>query len=132
MTCCDSNQEKDYQLTLVGETLKGIIIIIMIIIIIHIKARIDKTQQNSECSLCRDREEIINPIISECSKLVLKESKTRHNWVSKVIHWEKCKKFYFDHTNKWYMHNQAPVLENNTHKLLCDFEIHTDHRILTR
>ena len=30
------------------------------------------------------------------------------------------------------MHNPAPVLENNTHKLLWDFDIHTDHRILTR
>ena len=26
----------------------------------HIKARIDKTQQNSECRLCGDRDETIN------------------------------------------------------------------------
>ena len=26
-----------------------------------------------------------------------------------------CKKFKFDHTNKWYMHNLAPVLGNETH-----------------
>ena len=25
-----------------------------------------------------------------------------------------CKKFKFDHTNKWYMHYPAPVLENDT------------------
>ena len=30
------------------------------------------------------------------------------------------------------MHNPAPVLENNTHKLLFDFDKHTDHRILAR
>ena len=37
---------------------------------IHIKARIDKTQQNSKCRLCGDRDETINYIIiSECSKL---------------------------------------------------------------
>ena len=30
------------------------------------------------------------------------------------------------------MHNLAPVLENNTHKLLWDFDIETDHRILAR
>ena len=35
----------------------------------HIKARIDKTQQNSICWLCGDRDETINYIISECSKL---------------------------------------------------------------
>ena len=46
----------------------------------HIKARIDKTQQNS--------------------KLVQKEYKSRHDWVGKVSHWEMCKKLKFDHTNK--------------------------------
>ena len=35
----------------------------------HIKARIDKMQQNSKCRLCGDRGETINHIISECSKL---------------------------------------------------------------
>ena len=30
------------------------------------------------------------------------------------------------------MHNPAPVLENNTHKLLWDFGIQTDHRISVR
>ena len=54
------------------------------------------------------------------------------DWVSKVIHWEMCKKFKFDYTNKWYMHNPAPVLENATHKLLWAFDIHTDHLISTR
>ena len=76
----------------------------------HIKARIDKTQQNSKCRLCSDRNETINHIISECSKLVQKEYKTRHDWVGRVIHWEMCTKFKFDHTNKWYMHNPVPVL----------------------
>ena len=45
----------------------------------HIKARIDKTQQNSKCRLCGDRDETINHIISECSKLAQKEYKARHN-----------------------------------------------------
>ena len=99
----------------------------------HIKARIDKTQQNSKCRLCSDRDEIINHnIISECNKLAQKEYKTRLDWVGKVIHREMCKKFKFDHTNKWYMHNPAAVLENNTHKLLSDFDIQTDHLISAR
>ena len=38
----------------------------------------------------------------------------------------------FDHTNKWYMHNPASVLKNETHKLLWDFEIQTDHLISVR
>ena len=47
----------------------------------YIKAIIDKTQQNSKCRLCGDKNETINHIISEFSKLVQKEFKTRHDWV---------------------------------------------------
>ena len=98
----------------------------------HIKARIDKTQQNSKCRLCSDRDETITHIINECSKLAQKKYKTRHDWVGKVIHRKLCKGFKFDHTNKWYMHNPAPVLENDTHKLLWDFDIQTDPLISAR
>ena len=98
----------------------------------HIKARIDKTQQNSKCRLCGDRDETINHVISECSKLAQREYKARHDCVGKLIHWEIRKKFKFDHTNKWYMQNPAPVLENATHKLLWNFNIQTDHLIPAR
>ena len=79
----------------------------------HIKAGIDKTQQNSKCRLCSDRDETINHIKCDCSKLAQKY-KTKHDWVGKVIPWEICKKFKFDHTNKCYMHNPGSVLENDT------------------
>ena len=95
----------------------------------HIKATVDKTQQNSKCRLCGDRDETINDMISECSKLAQKEYKARHDWVGKVIHREMCKKLKFDHVNKSYMYNPAPVLENDSHKLQWDFDIQTDHLI---
>ena len=79
-----------------------------------------------------DKDETINHIISECSKLAQKEYKVRHACVGKVIHWEMCKKCRFDHPNNWYMQNPAPVLENDTHKLLLDFDIQTDHLISAR
>ena len=93
---------------------------------------IDKTQQNFKCRLCGRRYESINHIISECTKLAQKGYKASHYWVGKVIHWEMCKKFRFDHANKWYMHNPAPVLEYDTHKLLWDFGIQTDQLISAR
>ena len=80
----------------------------------HIKARVDRTQQNSKCRLYGDRDETINHIISKCSKLAQKDYKARHDWLGKVIHWEMCKKFQFDRANKWCMHNPAPVQENDT------------------
>ena len=41
-------------------------------------------------------------------------------------------KFKLDDTNKWFMHKPPPVLENNIHKLLWNFDIKTDHLISTR
>ena len=79
----------------------------------HIKERIDKMQLNSKWRQCSDRDKTINHI-SKCSKLSQKEYKTGHDWVGKVIHWKMCKKIKFDHAKKWYMHNPAPVLENDT------------------
>ena len=43
-----------------------------------------------------------------------------------------CKKFKFDRSNKWYIYNPAPVLEYDSHKLLLDFDILTDHLISAR
>ena len=55
----------------------------------YVKMKIDKMQLNCKCSLSGNRDEIINHIISECSKRVQKEYKTRHNW-AEVIHWGLC------------------------------------------
>ena len=68
-----------------------------------VKARIDKTQENSKCRLCGNCDEMINHIISKYSLLAQKDYKTRHYWVGKVIPWELYKKFKFDHMNRWYM-----------------------------
>ena len=51
--------------------------------------------------------------------------------MGKVIHLELCKKLKSDHIIKWYIHNPTPALENESHKLLWDFEIQTDHLIST-
>ena len=32
----------------------------------------------------------------------------------KMTHYELCKKFIFDHMNKWFIHNQEYILENET------------------
>ena len=137
---------RSHQLTLVWK----ILIIIIIIIIAataaaavaaaqnnatmtnYVNVRIDKTQQKSKCSLYGDSDKVINPTISECNKLAQWEYKTRYDWVGKVICWEFCKKSKFDYTNQWYMHNPESLLENETHKLLWDFEIQTEHLISAR
>ena len=72
----------------------------------YIEAKIDKKQRVCLCSLCGNRDETINLIISECSKLVQKEYKTKHDEWGKVIYRKWCKRLKFDHI---------------IHKILWDF-----------
>ena len=89
----------------------------------YVKGKIDNIQQNCKCWLGRDIDETINHIISKCRKLAQKKYKTGNDWMRKLIHWELCKKFKFDRTNKWNWHNRKSVLENEMYKVLWDFEI---------
>ena len=57
-------------------------------------------QQNINSQLCNDRDETINLIISEYSKLVPKSIRLDQTGWGKVIHWELRKKFKFNPMNK--------------------------------
>ena len=46
----------------------------------------------------------------------MKEYKTKHDWVGKVVHLELCKRLKFDPSTKRYMHKPESVLENETNK----------------
>ena len=45
----------------------------------NIKAKIDKTQENSKCRMCGKTEESVNLVLSECSNLAQKEYKRRYD-----------------------------------------------------
>ena len=70
--------------------------------------------------------------ISECSELAQRVYKTKHGWVWKVIHWELCKKFKFDHANKWYIHNPENAQDNVTNNIFWDVVIQPDCIISAR
>ena len=65
-------------------------------------------QQKSKFRFYGKRDETINHIMNECSKLAEKEHESRHDWVRKVIFLELCKKLKLDDTTKSYMRNQNP------------------------
>ena len=44
----------------------------------------------------------------------------------KGIDRELCNRLKFDNIDKRYMHKPESVLENDTHKILCDFKIKTE------
>ena len=51
-----------------------------------VKAKIDKSQEDSRCRLCSKADESINHLLSECSKMTQKEYKRRHDWMRKKVH----------------------------------------------
>ena len=57
----------------------------------YVIAKIEQTQQNCKWRLCSERDETINRLKSEYSKLAQKEYKTVQDW-GMVIHWILCHK----------------------------------------
>ena len=97
-----------------------------------VKAKIDKSQEDSKCRMCGKADESISHLLSECSKLSQKEYKRRHDWMGKKIHWEVCRKYGLEAKAKWYEHEPQAVCENEEYKILWDFSIQTDHVIEAR
>ena len=92
-------------------------------------AKIDYIQKRITYSLCGDRDETIDHIVSECRKLAKIEYKNKHDWVGNMIQYESCKKMKFHYMNKWYMPQSESVLENEMHEILWNFAIQRDQVI---
>ena len=108
---------------LFAKMLLVLLLLLLMLLIIHNK------------SLFRLRghgDETVNHLINGCSKLAKKEYKNKHDWVGELVLWELYKRLKFDHTNKQYQHRPESILENETHKILRDFEKQADHWIQTR
>ena len=82
--------------------------------------------------MCKQADETVNHLLSECSKMAQKEFKRRHDWVGKKIHWEACLKYGFDVKSKWYEHEPETTMDNDVSTILWDFNIQTDHVIQAR
>ena len=65
-----------------------------------VKAKIDKSQGDSLCRVCRKVDESIDHIVSGCSKLAQKEYKRRHDNLGKIVHWKLARKCNFEAGDK--------------------------------
>ena len=72
--------------------------------------------------------ETVNHIVSEYRRQAQKD-KIRHDWAGEGIYWELCKRLKFDLTDIWYIRKHESVPENDTHTIIWDSEIQTDHII---
>ena len=83
-----------------------------------VKAKIDKSQGDSLCRVCRKVDARIDHIVSGCSKLAQKEHKRRHDNLGKIVCWKVARKCKFEAGDKWYEHQSESALENEDYKLL--------------
>ena len=51
-----------------------------------VKAKIDESQKDTPCRLCKKDDESIDHVVSGCSKLAQKEYKRRHENLGKTVH----------------------------------------------
>ena len=65
-----------------------------------VKAKIDKSQKDMLCRLCKKADESIDQVVSGCSKLAQKEYKRKHDNLSKIIHWNRARKYNFEAGDK--------------------------------
>ena len=82
--------------------------------------------------MCKQKEETVSHIVSECPKLAQREYKRRHDCVVKALHWDLCRLYDIDCGNKCYEHQPDGVLETSDVKILWDFNIQTDNEIQAR
>ena len=61
-----------------------------------VKAKIDKSQRDSLCRVCRKVDESIDHIVRGCSKLAQEEYKRRHDNLGKIVHWKLARKCNFE------------------------------------
>jgi len=85
-----------------------------------IKVKIDKEEGETMCRMCKNREETVKHIISECSKLAQLEYKRIHDKVAGAVHWSLCETYHIKHSELWYQHAAELVIETESVKILWD------------
>ena len=59
------------------------------------RAKIEKDGTSPLCRMCKQANETVSHIVSECSKLAQTEYKERHDKVATAVHWCLTKKYGF-------------------------------------
>ena len=75
-----------------------------------VKAKIDKSQKDTLCRLCKKADESIDHVVSGCSKLAQKGYKRRHDNLAEIVPWKLARKCNFEAGDKWYEHEPESVL----------------------
>jgi len=93
-----------------------------------IKVKIDKQEGEATCRMCKNREETVTHVISECTKLAQLECKKRDDKVTGAVYWSLCETYHIKHSEQWYQHTAEPVVEMQS-VIVWDMDIQMDRVI---
>ena len=96
------------------------------------RAKIEKDGTSPLCRMCKQTNETVSHIVSECSKLAQTEYKGRHDKLATAVHWCLARKYGFSVSDQWYHHRAEATVENEKVKLCWDLNLYTDHVIEAR
>jgi len=96
------------------------------------KTYIMKVSKDPKCRMCKAADETVSHILTGCSQLAGTQYLARHNEVARILHRDMCVAYEIPVERKYWRHQPESVTENDTIKLLWDFEIQTDRRISAR
>jgi hypothetical protein len=88
-----------------------------------------KEEIENKCQLCKQHEETIGHLTSECPILVKKEYITRHDKVCAHLHYSICKALGIATADKWYTHMPKLIYEEGDVTALWNQAAHTDREI---
>ena len=86
-----------------------------------IKYSIHKTSETPLCRLCGETTETVRHIV-----ILKREYRKRHDKVALRVHWEMCRKYGIECTNKWYDHQPLSTAENGEVRITWDMTLYTD------
>ena len=82
-----------------------------------IKAVIDKQNISPKCRVCQNADESAMHIASGCEGLAKRQYKIRHDTIGRRVHWELCRKYGIECSEKWYQHIPEKIVTTADEKV---------------
>jgi hypothetical protein len=89
-----------------------------------------KQEIENRCRLCKEYEETVDHLTSECPTLAKNEYIIIHDKVCTHLHYSMCKKLETETAENWYSHIPQPVTEHEDITVLWNQGTQTDREVL--
>ena len=93
------------------------------------QVKIIKNGADPKCWFCDKSKEIVDHLVSGCSRMTPNENLQTHDRVSQYIYGKICQHYNAPYVKNWYKHKPQKAVEIESPTILWDFPIHTEKTI---